>query len=200
MTALLQTIRMVCTNVWTPPRPSGYNRVVMDVGKVQIYTGDGKGKTTAALGLALRACGSGYRVYIAQFVKGMHYGELDALARFSDRITIRQFGRDCFIRNEPTAEDIRLAREGWAEVRRVMSQEPVDLLILDEIGIALHYGLVSLEEARELVRDRPRSMELVLTGRKIPHELFELADLVTEMREIKHYYRDGVPARQGIEY
>jgi len=172
----------------------------MEQGKVQIYTGDGKGKTTAALGLALRACGSGFRVYIAQFAKGMHYGELDALERLRDRVTIRQFGRDCFIRNEPTAEDIRLAREGWAEVGAVMAEGRADLLILDEIGIALHYGLVSLEEVRGLIQRRPAGMELILTGRKVPQELYELADLVTEMREIKHYYRDGVQARRGIEF
>lgn len=169
-------------------------------GYIQVYTGDGKGKTTAAVGLAIRAAGAGLRVFIAQFVKGMHYGELDALERLRDRVTIRQFGRDCFIRNEPTAEDVRLAREGWAEVQRVMRQEPPDLLILDEIGIALHYRLVSLEEVRELIRQRPAGMELVLTGRKVPQELCELADLVTEMREIKHYYREGVPARKGIEF
>jgi cob(I)alamin adenosyltransferase len=172
----------------------------MDEGKVQIYTGDGKGKTTAALGLALRACGSGLRVYIAQFVKGMHYGELDALARFGDQVTIRQFGRDCFIRNAPTPEDIRLAREGWSEVRQVLAVEPLDLVILDEVGIALHYGLVSLEEVRTLIASRPKGTELVLTGRRIPAELFELADLVTEMREVKHYFHSGVKARRGIEF
>ena len=172
----------------------------MEQGKVQIYTGDGKGKTTAALGLALRACGSGYHVYVAQFAKGMHYGELDALARFADRVTIRQFGRECFIRNDPTPEDVRLAREGWDEVQRVVAAKPPDVLVLDEIGIALHYRLVSLEQVRELIRRRPEGMELVLTGRKVPPELFDLADLVTEMREIKHYYRDGVPARRGIEF
>jgi cob(I)alamin adenosyltransferase len=172
----------------------------MDEGKVQIYTGDGKGKTTAALGLALRACGSGLRVYIAQFVKGMHYGELDALARFGDQVRIRQFGRDCFIRNAPSAEDIRLARQGWSEVLRVLAEEPVDLVILDEVGIALHYGLVNLEEVRTLIGNRPPGVELVLTGRRIPGALFELADLVTEMREIKHYFNEGVQARQGIEF
>ena len=186
--------------VWTPAAPAGYTPEVMEQGKVQIYTGDGKGKTTAALGLALRACGSGLRVYIAQFAKGMHYGELDALARLEDRVTIRQFGRECFIRNQPTTEDVHVAREGWTEVQRVMTSGAFDLLILDEIGIAIHYALISLEEVRELIGQRPPGMELVLTGRKIPPELFELADLVTEMREIKHYYRQGVPARRGIEF
>ncbi|MBN1837456.1 MAG: cob(I)yrinic acid a,c-diamide adenosyltransferase [Spirochaetales bacterium] len=172
----------------------------MEQGKVQIYTGDGKGKTTAALGLALRACGSGLHVYIAQFAKGMHYGELDALARFADLITIRQFGRACFIHNQPTDEDRRVAREGWAEVQRVIEGQTPDLLVLDEIGIAIYYGLVSEEEVRELIRRRPAGMELVLTGRKVPAGLFELADLVTEMREIKHYYREGLLARRGIEF
>jgi cob(I)alamin adenosyltransferase len=172
----------------------------MKRGLVQIYTGDGKGKTTAAMGLALRAAGQGLRVFIAQFVKGMFYGELEALKRFESRITLRQYGRNCFIRNEPTGEDLRLARDGWREVQEVMKQAEYDLLILDEIGIALHYRLISLEELKDLLRRKPESVELVLTGRKIPQELYAEADLVTEMREIKHYYNAGIQARKGIEY
>jgi cob(I)alamin adenosyltransferase len=172
----------------------------MEQGRVQIYTGDGKGKTTAALGLALRACGQGFRVFFAQFVKGMRYGEIEALERLGEGITLRQYGRECFIHDEPAPEDIRLARQGWAEVQEVLRRGAFDLLVLDEVGIALHYGLVSLPEVRRLIGERPPGVELVLTGRKIPRSLYELADLVTEMREIKHYYRQGVPARRGIEY
>ena len=172
----------------------------MKQGLVQIYTGDGKGKTTAALGLSLRAAGRGLKVFIAQFVKGMYYGELKAIERFAPQITLKQYGRKCFIEDEPTEEDVRLAREGWREVREVLKKEEYDLLILDELGIALHYRLISLEEVRELIRDKPGSVELVLTGRKIPQALYEQADLVTEMREVKHYYGAGVQARKGIEY
>jgi cob(I)alamin adenosyltransferase len=172
----------------------------MKKGLVQIYTGDGKGKTTAALGLSLRAAGRDLKVFIAQFAKGMFYGELEALKRFAPQITLHQYGRKCFIRDEPAEEDIRLAREGWQEIRDVLKRAEYDLVILDEIGIALHYQLISLEEVRELIRLKPDGVELVLTGRKIPEALYEQADLVTEMREIKHYYNAGVQARKGIEF
>jgi cob(I)alamin adenosyltransferase len=172
----------------------------MKKGLVQIYTGEGKGKTTAALGLSVRAAGRGLKVFIAQFAKGMFYGELKALERLSPEITLRQYGRKCFIENEPTEEDRRLAREGWKEIQEVLAREDYDLLILDEIGIALHYELIALREVEELVEGKPTGIELVLTGRKIPEGLFEKADLVTEMREIKHYYNAGVNARKGIEY
>lgn len=173
---------------------------IMDQGLVQIYTGNGKGKTTAALGLALRAAGRGLMVFIAQFAKGMFYGELEALKRFEPQITLHQYGRKTFIHDEPTEEDVRLAREGWREVQEVMTRGECDLLIVDEIGIALHYRLVTLEEVRELIRRKPETVELVLTGRKIPEQLYLQADLVTEMREIKHYYNAGVQARRGIEF
>jgi cob(I)alamin adenosyltransferase len=172
----------------------------MKQGLVQIYTGDGKGKTTAALGLALRAAGRGLMVFIAQFAKGVFYGELQALKRFEPQITLHQYGRKTFIHDEPTEEDVRLAREGWREIQEVIARGKCDLVILDEIGIALHYRLVTLEEATELVRRKPDTVELVLTGRKIPEELYVEADLVTEMREIKHYYNAGVAARKGIEF
>ena len=172
----------------------------MKMGLVQIYTGDGKGKTTAALGLSLRAAGRGLKVFIAQFAKGMFYGELEALKRYAPQITLRQYGRKCFIEDEPTAEDLRLAREGWREIQEIAANGEYDLLILDEIGIAIHYQLIPLEEVSELVRGKPDSVELILTGRKIPEDLYEQADLVTEMREIKHYYNTGVKARKGIEF
>jgi cob(I)alamin adenosyltransferase len=172
----------------------------MKKGLVQIYTGDGKGKTTAALGLALRAAGRGLKVFIAQFAKGMFYGELEALKRFAPQITLRQYGRRCFIENEPTEEDLRLAREGWMEILEILDRCEYDLLVLDEIGIALHYKLISLDEVSGLIRKKPDTLELILTGRKIPETLFEQAALVTEMREIKHPYNAGIQARKGIEY
>ncbi len=172
----------------------------MERGLVQVYTGDGKGKTTAALGLALRASGCGLKVFLAQFAKGRPSGELSALERLADLVTVRQYGRESFLVGEPGAEDLRLARAGWQEVRRVAAQAEYDLLILDEIGIALHYGLVSAAELLELMAARPATMELVLTGRKMPPEVLERADLVTEMRALKHYHERGMPARRGIEY
>jgi cob(I)alamin adenosyltransferase len=173
---------------------------LVERGLVQVYTGEGKGKTTAALGLALRACGSGLKVFLAQFAKGRSSGELSALARLADLVTVRQYGRESFLVGEPGEEDRRLARAGWLEVRQVAARGEHDLLILDEIGIALHYGLVSAAEVLELAAGKPATLELVLTGRKIPPEILERADLVTEMREVKHYHTRGVAARRGIEF
>ncbi|NCA86282.1 MAG: cob(I)yrinic acid a,c-diamide adenosyltransferase [Clostridia bacterium] len=170
-----------------------------DKGYIHLYTGNGKGKTTAAIGLAIRAAGAGKRVFIAQFVKGMHYSELDALKRFPE-IEIRQYGLDCFIKNEPTQKDIDAARAGLAEVVKVMAENRFDILILDEICIALYYHLFEEEEIIDLLKTKPEEMEVVLTGRYAPDALFEIADLVTEMKEIKHYYNNGVAAREGIEF
>lgn len=172
----------------------------MQKGYVQIYTGNGKGKTTAAFGLALRASGHGKKIFIGQFVKGMKYGELESIKMFSDTITLKQFGRDCFIFNDPEPEDIEAARKGWDEVNSILIENNIDVLILDEIGIAIHYKLISTQEVIDFIKRKPTEMELIMTGRYIPEELFELADLVTEMREIKHYYKADVPAREGIEF
>jgi cob(I)alamin adenosyltransferase len=130
----------------------------------------------------------------------MPYGEHAALARFSDLVTIEEFGRDCFIRNQPTNEDREAARAGWDRLLSVVMAGGYDIVILDEIGIAIHYHLVGADEVITLIDRKPYHVELVLTGRKIPEALFEKADLVTEMREIRHYYNRGVAAREGIEY
>jgi cob(I)alamin adenosyltransferase len=168
-------------------------------GYVHVYTGDGKGKTTAAIGLAIRAAGAGMRVYIAQFVKGMHYSELDSLDRYTDRITLKQYGRDCFIEKEPEKEDIAAARKGLEEVKRILASGDYQMVILDEANIATWYNLFSPEELIELVRSKPESVELVITGRNADPKVVALADLVTEMKEIKHYYNRGIQARPGIE-
>jgi cob(I)alamin adenosyltransferase len=168
-------------------------------GYIHLYTGNGKGKTTAALGLALRAAGAGKRVYIAQFVKGMHYSELESVKRIP-AIQICQFGLDCFIVNEPTGKDIDAAREGLTAVGALLDANGCDVLILDEICIALHYHLFELEDAVALLQRKPPDTEIILTGRYAPPELYELADLVTEMIEIKHYYQTGIEARAGIEF
>ncbi|MBC2715994.1 MAG: cob(I)yrinic acid a,c-diamide adenosyltransferase [Desulfobacteraceae bacterium] len=168
-------------------------------GYVQVYTGDGKGKTTAAFGLALRAVGAGLKVFIGQFVKGMHYSELDSLKKLSDQITIKQYGQDCFIHNEPEEEDIRIARDGLAEMKAVLSSGEYQLVIMDEANIGTYYNLFSVEELLDAVENRHESIEVVITGRKADPELIRRADLVTEMMQIKHYYTEGVQARPGIE-
>ncbi len=168
-------------------------------GYIQVYTGDGKGKTTAALGLALRAVGAGLRVFIAQFAKGMEYSELKTLSRFSDSIVVRQYGRDCFIYGEAEERDRELAEAGLREVREVILGGRYDLVILDEANIATYFNLFSVEALLELLQSKPEHVEIVITGRRADPRLIEVADLVTEMKEVKHYFRRGVQARKGIE-
>jgi cob(I)alamin adenosyltransferase len=180
----------------------------MEKGYVQIYTGDGKGKTTAALGLALRALGAGLSVFIGQFIKGMRYSEIEALDRLSKAflrkdgspsLEVRQFGRGCFIRRAPEPADIEAAAAGLEAAREAMLSEKWDLIILDEINVALTIGLLAEGEALRLLDERPAGVELVLTGRGAPESLLARADLITEMREVKHYYQRGVEGRKGIE-
>ena len=168
------------------------------IGHVQVYTGDGKGKTTAALGLALRAAGAGLQVYIAQFAKGSACSELHALGRFSDCITLEQFGSSDFIR-EPTPADREAAQRGLAAVRRVFSRGLHRLGILDEANIATWFGLIPVADLLDLIDQRPEPVELVLTGRRADPRVIARADLVTEMRQVKHYFDAGVQARTGIE-
>jgi cob(I)alamin adenosyltransferase len=168
-------------------------------GYVQVYTGDGKGKTTAALGLALRAAGAGLSIFIAQFVKGMEYSEIKALENFSDRIRLKQYGRDCFIYHEPKKEDIEAARAGLEEVRKIIASGDYDVVILDEANIATYYNLFSVDELLELIDGKPDHVEIVITGRRADPRIIDRADLVTEMKEIKHYYAKGIEARKGIE-
>lgn len=169
-------------------------------GYIHVYTGNGKGKTTAALGLALRAVGAGKKVYFAQFVKGKIYSEIAAINRYIPEITVKQYGRGCFIVNEPTSEDIQAAKEGLEEASVVIRSGQYDVVILDEATIALHYKLFSVEELIAVLQEKPEETEIVITGRYAPGELIEIADLATEMKEIKHYYTKGIPARKGIEY
>jgi len=168
-------------------------------GYTQVYTGSGKGKTTAAFGLALRAAGAGLKVYIAQFVKGMKYSELDSIKKLSDSIELKQYGRDCFIFKDPEAEDLRVAQEGLKEVSKLMQSRKYDVIILDEANIATYYKLFPVDDLLELIQTKPENIELIITGRKADPRIVEAADLVTEMKEIKHYYQKGVQAREGIE-
>lgn len=175
--------------------------VEMERGLVQVYTGNGKGKTTAALGLALRAVGHGFRVKVIQFLKGRLYGELAACEKFPGELEIFQSGLDSFVkRGEPTAEDLRLAGEGLEAAREAIMSGRYDLVVLDEINVAVDLGVLDVESVLPLIDGRPPGVELVLTGRNAPEEFLGRADLVTEMREVRHYYADGVEMRRGIEY
>ncbi len=170
-------------------------------GYVQVYTGNGKGKTTAALGLALRAAGHGFRSYIGQFLKAQKYGELNSAKKLSSLITIRQFGRKGFIHvtENPEDEDIRRARDGLKKCLKAMLSKKYSLIILDEINVALYFKLLSEKGVHSFLDRKPEDVEVVLTGRYAPASLVRRADLVTDMRERKHYYQKGVPARIGIE-
>jgi len=170
-------------------------------GLIQIYTGNGKGKTTAALGLAMRAAGHGLRTYIGQFMKGQRYGELAAAKALSAFIKIEQFGRKGFlhVNENPGDEDIRRARIGLKKCRAAMLSKKYRIIVLDEINVALDFKLLTEPEVREFLDAKPDDVELILTGRYAPLSLVRRADLVTEMREKKHYYAKGVKARIGIE-
>ena len=170
-------------------------------GMVQVYTGSGKGKTTAALGLACRAVGHGYKVFIIHFMKGnIEYGEMEIARKLAPYLTIKQMGRECFVNPaSPDPEDIRLAHEALALAREVIIGGEYDIVILDEINVADHFGLISKEEVLRLIDERPSNLELILTGRYANREIIERADLVTEMVEVKHYYQKGVQSREGIE-
>ena len=171
----------------------------MRKGYIQVYTGTGKGKTTAALGLALRAAGAGLTVFIAQFIKKKRCSEHIALERFNDLITYRHYGTGLLRDAAPSGEAIDAAQKGFEEVRGIVASGRYDLVILDEINTAAHYNLVSVEGILGLLDAKPSGTEMVLTGRYADDRVMERADLVTEMKEIKHYYKKGVKARKGIE-
>jgi cob(I)alamin adenosyltransferase len=168
---------------------------------IQIYTGNGKGKTTAALGLAVRAAGHGLNVLMIQFMKGkINYGELEAVKNITG-ITIEQFGRPDFVNPEnPDAEDIRLAQEGLKRAEEAIMSKRYDLVILDEINVAVNFGLIRAKEVIDVMQRKPENTELILTGRYMPDEFAQYADLITECREIKHYFKKGITARPGFDY
>jgi cob(I)alamin adenosyltransferase len=169
-------------------------------GLIQVYTGDGKGKTACALGLALRAVGQRLKVYMVQFIKGRETEEARVAAeRLAPEMILRSFGRPGLVNlRAPAPEDLALIQEAWDLARQVIRAGEHDLVILDEINLALTFNLLPQEEVFQVLRDRPAWVEVVLTGRQAPPDLVELADLVTEMRPVKHYYQAGVKARRGI--
>ena len=168
-------------------------------GYVQVYTGDGKGKTTAAIGLAIRALGAGWRVFFAQFLKAGEYSEHKALARFSDNLTIKTYGRNVFIRGEPNDEDRRLAQAAYTEIVEAATSGRYRLVVLDEANVAVHYGLITVDQILDLIKRRAGGVELLITGRYAHSRLIDRADLVTEMQAVKHYYDKGITARVGVE-
>lgn len=168
-------------------------------GYIQVYTGNGKGKTTAAIGLSVRAAGAGLKVFIGQFIKMGDYSEIKALQRFSDLITVKQFGKGRFIKGQPSPEDIRSASDGLKEIGEKIKEGEFDVVVLEEGNVAVSLGLFSEKDLLDLMDAKPPQVELVITGRGALDSVIEKADLVTEMTEIKHYYKKGVVARVGIE-
>ncbi|MBN2542166.1 cob(I)yrinic acid a,c-diamide adenosyltransferase [bacterium] len=168
---------------------------------LQIYTGNGKGKTTAALGQALRACGHGKKVIMIQFMKGdIEYGEVK-IAQKIPNFEIRQFGLPTFVKKgDPTERDLELARQGFNFAKEVIHSGTFDMVILDELNVAIDFGLIKLKDAHELLDSLPDDMELVITGRYAHPDLVKRADLVSEVLDIKHPYHQGVESREGIEY
>lgn len=170
-------------------------------GYIQVYTGHGKGKTTAALGLALRAAGHGLHIYIAQFLKGQTYGELFSVKKLAPLIKIEQFGRRGFIHvtRNPDEEDIKRAKRGLKKCLEAMLSKKYQIIILDEINVAVYFNLLAEKEVHEFLDQKPLEVEIIMTGRFAPPSFVKRADLVTEMKEKKHYYKKGVRSRDGIE-
>ncbi len=173
----------------------------LEKGLVQVYTGNGKGKTTAAFGAALRAVGRGLKVYVIQFIKGgFDYGELHS-AKHVPNLKLTAFGRGRFITaSPPSEEDVELAKQAFELAKDVIQNGKYDMVILDEINVVLNLKMIDINEAVKLIKNKPEHVELILTGRYAPTQIIELADLVTEMKEVKHPFAKGVPPREGIEH
>jgi len=172
-----------------------------DRGLVMVITGNGKGKTTAAFGQALRSIGQGYNVFIVQFMKGRKYGEFIAAQKYLPNLTIRRSGLDSFVmRDNPAAIDIEMALKGLAAAQKAIKSGKYDMVILDEGNVALDFKLISLPDVIELIKNKPAHLDLILTGRYAPPEIIDLADTVSDIQEIKHHYNKGIKDRAGIEY
>lgn len=167
---------------------------------VHIYTGNGKGKTTAALGLSMRAAGAGKKVFFGQFVKGMAYGEVKLINEQIPQIDHQLFGRNCFIKREPEQADYEEAKKGLEKIRTIIRSGEYQVIVLDELNIALYYKLLEPGDIIALIDELSPEIELIITGRYVLDELIEKADLVTEMKEIKHYFHQDIKARKGIEF
>ena len=172
----------------------------IEKGLIQVYTGNGKGKTTAAMGLGLRATGEGLNVYMIQFMKGRRYSEVDAIEKISN-FTLVQYGRDEFVSKEkPDQIDIDLAKKGFNHAKKIINEGKFDIVILDEINVAVDFNLIPLKELVKLIEEKPKHIELILTGRYAHPEIVRMSDLVSEILEIKHPYQNGVQSRKGIDW
>jgi len=206
-----KSVKRVLTQIWMLSKPEKTLNIHIplsnpmsgekDLGMIHVYTGDGKGKTTAALGLGMRAAGHGYRVLMIQFMKGrINYGELEA-AESMTNFEIVQYGRPDFVDKDNPAEiDIKLAHDGLEHAKKIIEGNGCDVLILDEISVAVEWKLLNADEIVTLIQSKPDDMEVVLTGRYAPPRFVEIADLVTEMKEVKHPFKKGITARKGIEH
>jgi len=175
--------------------------VKTDRGLVMVITGNGKGKTTAAFGQALRAIGQGYKVFVLQFMKGRKYGEFIATEKYLPNLTISMSGLDSFVmRDNPAAIDIDLAQKGLDTARKAVMSGKYDMVILDEINVALDFKLIKLKDVMALIKNKPKSLDLILTGRYAPKEIIKIADTVSIVEEVKHHYNAGIKDRAGIEY
>lgn len=167
-------------------------------GMLQVYTGDGRGKTSAAIGLAIRALGAGLRPYLIQFIKSMEYSEVKFI-KAHDLFPTEQLGLGCMLIDGPSPEDCKCAEEAWQRAKELLQAQDIDLLILDEINIAIHMGLLDAHQVTEDIKNRRPGLEVITTGRKAPKELIEAADLVTDMEEVDHYYKRGILSRKGFD-
>ena len=167
-------------------------------GYIHVYTGNGKGKTTAAFGLAVRALYAEKKVYVGQFIKGMKYHEV-GLDQDFEHITIEQYGETCMIDRDPDEKDYKMARAGLEKINKVVTSDQFDVVILDEVTIALNYKLFAVMDLINILKNKPERTEIIITGRYAPEALIDFADFVTEMKEVKHYYKQGVLSRAGID-
>ncbi|MEN6359281.1 MAG: cob(I)yrinic acid a,c-diamide adenosyltransferase [Smithella sp.] len=185
----------------TNPKKTTATAASANRGLVIVITGNGKGKTTAAFGQALRAVGQGYRVFIMQFMKGRDYGEFVAAEKYLPRLTIRRSGLDSFVmRDNPAPVDIELARQGFESAKKAVASGKYHMVILDEINVAVDFKLIALEDVIALIKNKPPALDLILTGRYAAKAIVKLADTVSEVKEIKHHYAAGIKDRAGIEY
>jgi len=171
----------------------------MKKGRVVIFTGNGKGKTTAAIGMSIRAAGAGMKVFLGQFIKKGDYSEIKALRRFSDLVTVEQFGLGRFTGKTPGPDDIRMARNGLKKVGQIIASRMYDMVILDEANVAANYGLFEVQELLDLIIHKPDAVEIVITGRYASKQILETADCATEFKAGKHYFKTGARARFGID-
>ena len=177
------------------------NQDTTQIGLIQVYTGDGKGKTTAALGLALRAAGHGMYTYIGQFLKGRSYGELESIERLAPQVTLEQYGLGAWVHaGGVTPDQSEAVQDGLTKACQALLSGEYDIVVLDEVNVALHFGVLTEAQILDLIDTKPPRVELVLTGRRVPRAILERADLVTEMQEVRHPFHQGISARPGIEF